>query len=140
MAPPTANVWGAKQAKASGPPQTTATTTATPAQSQPEHHVPVKDFNANEVRDFLKKSTSPTAAAAVVYLGAGLTRRAEYLESTASTNHCHVLAQLILTLAVQISQPSTTRFRATRCRTGAAAHGAKVVRRFAAAPRCWKPG
>ncbi|KAL6163390.1 hypothetical protein ACJQWK_10972 [Exserohilum turcicum] len=55
MAPPTANVWGAKQAKASGPPQTTATTTATPAQSQPEHHVPVKDFNANEVRDFLKK-------------------------------------------------------------------------------------
>ena len=46
-----ANVWGAKGKPAGAAP-------ATPAQqAQPEHHVPVRDFNANEVREFLKKST-----------------------------------------------------------------------------------
>ncbi|EUC29446.1 hypothetical protein COCVIDRAFT_31474 [Bipolaris victoriae FI3] len=48
-AAPAGNVWGTKQAKASGP------TPAAQAQAQPEHHVPVKDFNANEVKEFLKK-------------------------------------------------------------------------------------
>ena len=50
-AAPAGNVWGTKQAKASGP-----TAPAAQAQAQPEHHVPVKDFNANEVKEFLKKS------------------------------------------------------------------------------------
>lgn len=50
MAAPAGNVWGTKQAKASGPGP------AAQAQAQPEHHVPVKDFNANEVKEFLKKS------------------------------------------------------------------------------------
>lgn len=49
-AAPAGNVWGTKQAKASGP-----TAPAAQAQAQPEHHVPVKDFNANEVKEFLKK-------------------------------------------------------------------------------------
>ncbi|KAI4617383.1 hypothetical protein J4E80_005586 [Alternaria sp. BMP 0032] len=57
MPAPTGNVWGAKQGKGPGP-------AAAPAQAQADHHVPVKEFNANEVRDFLKK---------------------KYLESTAST-------------------------------------------------------
>ncbi|KAI4929312.1 uncharacterized protein J4E92_004976 [Alternaria infectoria] len=48
MPAPTGNVWGAKQGKGSGP-------AAAPAQAQPDQHVPVKEFNANEVRDFLKK-------------------------------------------------------------------------------------
>jgi hypothetical protein len=48
MPAPTNNVWGAKQAKASGP-------APAAAQAQSEHHVPVKDFNANEVKEFLKK-------------------------------------------------------------------------------------
>jgi hypothetical protein len=51
MPAPTGNVWGAKQGKGSGP-------AAAPVQAQPDQHVPVKEFNANEVRDFLKKSTS----------------------------------------------------------------------------------
>ncbi|KNG47468.1 hypothetical protein DDE82_002801 [Stemphylium lycopersici] len=50
MPPPTGNVWGAKQGKAAGP------APAAPAQAQPENHVPVKDFNANEVKNFLKKN------------------------------------------------------------------------------------
>ncbi|KAI4647150.1 uncharacterized protein J4E78_009126 [Alternaria triticimaculans] len=58
MPAPTGNVWGAKQGKEPGP-------AAAPAQAQPDQHVPVKEFNANEVRDFLKK---------------------KYLESTASMN------------------------------------------------------
>ena len=53
MAAPTGSVWGAKQAKASGPAPAAA------AQAQAEHHVPVKDFNANEVKEFLKKSRFP---------------------------------------------------------------------------------
>ncbi|EUC40582.1 hypothetical protein COCMIDRAFT_41103 [Bipolaris oryzae ATCC 44560] len=48
-AAPAGNVWGTKQAKASGP------TPAAQAQAQAEHHVPVKGFNANEVKEFLKK-------------------------------------------------------------------------------------
>ncbi|KAF1834514.1 hypothetical protein BDW02DRAFT_569042 [Decorospora gaudefroyi] len=43
------NAWGAKPGKGTGP------APAAPAQAQPEHHVPVKEFNANEVKDFLKK-------------------------------------------------------------------------------------
>ncbi|KAI4670485.1 uncharacterized protein J4E79_000767 [Alternaria viburni] len=49
MPAPTGNVWGAKQGKGPGP-------AAAPAQAQPDQHVPVKEFNANEVRDFLKKN------------------------------------------------------------------------------------
>lgn len=51
MPAPAGNVWGAKQGKGPGP-------AAAPAQAQPDQHVPVKEFNANEVRDFLKKSAS----------------------------------------------------------------------------------
>ncbi|CAA9965749.1 hypothetical protein P3342_011769 [Pyrenophora teres f. teres] len=46
----TGNAWGAKQGKAGGAGPTAAT-----AQAQPDNHVPVKDFNANEVKEFLKK-------------------------------------------------------------------------------------
>jgi hypothetical protein len=49
MPAPTANVWGAKQGKGTGP-------AAAPVQAQQDQHVPVKEFNANEVREFLKKS------------------------------------------------------------------------------------
>ncbi|USP82366.1 hypothetical protein yc1106_09640 [Curvularia clavata] len=59
MPAPANNVWGAKQTKASGP-------APAAAQAQSEHHIPVKDFNANEVKEFLKK---------------------KYIESTASTSH-----------------------------------------------------
>jgi hypothetical protein len=51
--PPTGNVWSNKAAQGSkpaGPGQ--AAPTATPK----EDHVPVRDFNAVEVRDYLKKS------------------------------------------------------------------------------------
>ncbi|KAL7779029.1 hypothetical protein CFE70_008532 [Pyrenophora teres f. teres 0-1] len=47
----TGNAWGAKQGKAGGAGPTAAT-----AQAQPDNHVPVKDFNANEVKEFLKKN------------------------------------------------------------------------------------
>jgi hypothetical protein len=51
MPAPTANVWGAKQGKGTGP-------AAAPVQAQPEQHVPVREFNADEVKQFLKKSKS----------------------------------------------------------------------------------
>jgi hypothetical protein len=52
MTTSTGNAWGNKgnQGKPAGPGQ--AVTASTPA----EHHVPVRDFNANEVKDYLKKS------------------------------------------------------------------------------------
>jgi hypothetical protein len=56
----------------------------------------------------------------------------EYLESTASTS-CLLFAHkfgTVLILVFKINQRYTTRFRAIRCRTGAAAHGAKAVRRL----------
>ncbi|EDU50420.1 hypothetical protein A1F94_010927 [Pyrenophora tritici-repentis] len=59
----TGNAWGAKQGKAGG-----AGPTATTAQAQPDNHVPVKDFNANEVKEFLKKKyMESTANQASVY-------------------------------------------------------------------------
>lgn len=42
------NAWGTK-GKAAGPAPVAT------AQAQPEHHTPVRDFNANEVKDFLRK-------------------------------------------------------------------------------------
>ena len=79
MPAPANNVWGAKQTKASGP-------APAAAQAQSEHHVPVKDFNANEVKEFLKKS---------MFLGRNwddalmnlANNGVEYLESTASMSH-----------------------------------------------------
>lgn len=49
----TGNAWGAKQGKATGTGPVAAT-----APAQPDNHLPVKDFNANEVKEFLRKSTS----------------------------------------------------------------------------------
>jgi hypothetical protein len=49
----TGNAWGPKQDKAAG--QGPA-----PAPAQQEHHVPVKDFNADEVKDYLKQSKPPS--------------------------------------------------------------------------------
>ncbi|KAI2475986.1 hypothetical protein Ptr902_12625 [Pyrenophora tritici-repentis] len=72
----TGNAWGAKQGKAGG-----AGPTATTAQAQPDNHVPVKDFNANEVKEFLKKSMSDGPC---FWMTANPT--AEYMESTASMN------------------------------------------------------
>ncbi|KAL6705820.1 hypothetical protein ACN47E_006280 [Coniothyrium glycines] len=46
----TGNAWGPK-GKVPGP----APTAAAQAQAQSEPHVPVRDFNAHEVREFLKK-------------------------------------------------------------------------------------
>jgi len=51
----TGNAWGTKQGKAAG---AGAGATSATAQAQPDSHLPVKDFNANEVKEFLKKSTS----------------------------------------------------------------------------------
>ncbi|OAL05771.1 hypothetical protein IQ06DRAFT_289862 [Phaeosphaeriaceae sp. SRC1lsM3a] len=42
------NAWGAK-GKAAGP------ASATPSTAPAVHHVPVRDFNSNEVKEFLKK-------------------------------------------------------------------------------------
>lgn len=84
MPAPTGNVWGAKQAKASGPAPAAA------AQAQPEHHVPVKDFNANEVKEFLKKSMYPRRHWNSIGSGVLINwanNGVEYLESTASTSH-----------------------------------------------------
>jgi hypothetical protein len=45
------NAWGGK-GKAPGAPPAAQSNAPAP------HHVPVRDFNSNEVKDFLKKSTS----------------------------------------------------------------------------------
>ncbi|KAH3950114.1 hypothetical protein HBI56_009550 [Parastagonospora nodorum] len=57
----TGNAWGGK-GKTAGPAPAPAAQTNAPA----VHHVPVRDFNSNEVRDFLKK---------------------KYIENTAGTVH-----------------------------------------------------
>lgn len=44
------NAWGVK-GKAAGPASSAST------QAQAEHHMPVREFNADEVKDFLRKST-----------------------------------------------------------------------------------
>jgi hypothetical protein len=84
------NAWGGK-GKAAGSAQ--AAQTSAPA----ENHVPVRDFNANEVRDFLKRSTSdkpkqqpvreqsnPPAQACSLQKNKA-NHLIEYLESTAGT-------------------------------------------------------
>lgn len=70
------NVWGNAKGKATGGADRPA---AQPTPVQAEHHVPVRDFNAGEVKEFLKKSTFPATCARAGMAGAcghGLLRTA----------------------------------------------------------------
>ncbi|EAT91892.2 hypothetical protein SNOG_00397 [Parastagonospora nodorum SN15] len=91
----TGNAWGGK-GKTAGPAPAPAAQTNAPA----VHHVPVRDFNSNEVRDFLKKSTSTTIlihgkilgpyvleACALPLLKSHADHITEYIENTAGTVH-----------------------------------------------------
>jgi len=49
---PSGGAWGPK-----GKPSAPAAITSPVQGPAAEHHVPVRDFNANEVKDFLRKST-----------------------------------------------------------------------------------
>ncbi|KAF1939096.1 hypothetical protein EJ02DRAFT_457240 [Clathrospora elynae] len=48
------NAWGPKS-KGTGPAPAAPAAPVAPAQAPPEHHIPVNDFNANAVKDFLRK-------------------------------------------------------------------------------------
>ena len=61
------NVWGNAKGKATGGADRPAAQ-STPVQA--EHHAPVRDFNAGEVKEFLKKSMFPATCARAGMAGA----------------------------------------------------------------------
>jgi hypothetical protein len=128
-ATPPPNAWATK-GKPAGPGQPA---TATAASAPAEHHVPVRGFNANEVKDFLKKSRCSDVATcrAVALTASRLPRqRCRYLPTPYPAAHRHPERQLTVR---QITSRYTTKSRAIRSQRGAAARGALEV--FAPTPQ-----
>jgi hypothetical protein len=122
-ATPPPNAWATK-GKPAGPGQPA---TATAASAPAEHHVPVRGFNANEVKDFLKKSRCSDVATrrAVALTVSRLPRqRCRYLPTPYPAACMHPERQLIVR---QITSRYTTKSRAIRSQRGAAARGALEV-------------